>query len=65
MTKSCFPTLGDKINDIATILECDCRALRMHGGIGACWHVLDLTTGVPERTAHDLIAASHGAIAGR
>ena len=65
MTKSCFPTLGKEINDIATILECDCRALRMHGSIGACWHVLDLTTGVPERTAHDLIAASRGAIAGR
>lgn len=64
MSQTCFPHM-DNINDVACILECDCRALRMHGTLGACWHVLDLTTGIPERHANDLLTASRGAINGR
>lgn len=60
-----FPEKTEELNKMATILECDCRAIRMHGGMGACWHVLDLGTGVPERKGKDILAASVNALNGR
>lgn len=58
LVKSCFKDHKGDINDIATVLVGDCRMIRMHGALGACWHKMDLITGVPERTAHDLLTAS-------
>lgn len=65
MTRTCFPEHMNDINDIATILEADCRMLRMHGALGACWHKLDLVSGVPERQGYDLLTASNNAIRNR
>lgn len=48
------------INDIAIVLVADCASIRNHGALGACWHKVDLTTGIADLTAYDLITASRG-----
>lgn len=58
LIKSCFKSYNDDINDIAAVLVGDCRMIRMHGTLGACWHKMDLVTGIPERRAYDLLTAS-------
>lgn len=60
MAKQYFEEYLDIINDIAVILVADCGSIRVHGALGACWHKIDLTTGIPSMRAYDLISASMG-----
>lgn len=55
-----FPEYMDILNDIAIVLVADCGSIRQHGALGACWHKVDLTTGIADTKAYDLIAASSG-----
>ena len=60
MAKQNFEEYLDVLNDIAVVLVSDCGAIRAHGALGACWHKVDLTTGVADSKAYDLITASAG-----
>lgn len=60
MARECFPEHLDILNDIAIVLVADCGSIRAHGAMGACWHKMDLTTGIAEEKAYDLISASAG-----
>lgn len=60
MVKENFEEYLDVINDIAIILVADCGSIRTQGAMGACWHKVDLTTGIADTKAYDLIAASKG-----
>lgn len=46
------------LNDVAIILVADCGSIREHGALGACWHKMDLTTGIADTKAYDIITAS-------
>lgn len=65
MAKRCFPDMLDELNDIALVLVADCGSIRSNGALGACWHRMDLTTGIPEDAAYDLITASKPAVSNR
>lgn len=60
MAKQNFEEYLDVLNDIAVVLVSDCGAIRAHGALGACWHKVDLTTGVADSKAYDLVTASAG-----
>lgn len=60
MAKTQFGEYLDDLNDIAIILVSDCTSIREQGAMGACWHKIDLTTGIADEKAYDLIAASKG-----
>lgn len=60
MAHKYFEEYMDILNDIAIVLVADCGSIRAHGALGACWHKVDLTTGVPSMKAYDLITASRG-----
>ena len=62
MVKSNFEEYLDCINDIAVVLVADCSSIRAHGALGACWHKVDLTTGIADEKAYDLISASKGIV---
>lgn len=60
MAHANFEEYLDILNDIAIVLAADCGSIRQHGALGACWHKIDLTTGIAEMKAYDLITASCG-----
>lgn len=60
-----FSNYDGNINDIVHVLVADSRMIRMHGTMGACWHRIDMNTGLPSEMAYDLIEASKPVVAGR
>lgn len=60
MAKNCFEEYLDILNDIAIVLVSDCGSIRTQGALGACWHRIDLVTGIADIKAYDLITASKG-----
>ena len=62
MSHQYFSEYLDFINDIAVVLVADCGSIRAHGALGACWHKVDLTTGIADEKAYDLITASRGIV---
>lgn len=58
MAKDCFSEYLSVLNDMATVLIADCSSIRKCGTLGACWHRMDLTTGIAETQSYDLITAS-------
>lgn len=58
MAKECFPEYLNILNDFARVLIADCGSIRNYGTLGACWHKVDLTTGIAELKAYDLITAA-------
>ena len=57
MRTKVFEGVYDRLNEIGCVLVTDCNAMRQHGAMGACWHRIDLHTGVAEPVAHDLLSA--------
>ena len=57
MRTKVFDSVYDRLNEIGCVLVTDCNAMRQHGAMGACWHRIDLHTGVAEPVAHDLLSA--------
>lgn len=56
--KENFAAYSSSINDIAVVAVADCRSIRMHGALGACWHRLDLNAGKAEPVAVDFVKLS-------
>lgn len=61
--KKCFdavrsdPRFPRGLDDVGLVLVTDCNALRQHGALGACWHRMDLSTGVAEARGYDLLTS--------
>lgn len=62
MARNCFEEYLDFLNDIAVVLVADCASIRAQGALGACWHKVDLTTGIADEKSYDLISASRGIV---
>ena len=62
MYKQNFADYGKAINDISTVLVADCNAIRQHGAMGACWHKIDLTTGIAGQKGLDLVELSKAVV---
>ena len=58
MSHECFPDYLAALNDIAVVLVTDVASIHAHGALGACWHRMDLVTGIPSMKAFDLVTAS-------
>ncbi|RAP50913.1 MAG: hypothetical protein BZ138_06215 [Methanosphaera sp. rholeuAM270] len=58
MAHECFPEYLDVLNDFAVVLVADVASVRRHGAMGACWHRMDLVSGIPSMKAYDLVTAA-------
>ena len=53
--KKTYP--GIDPNVLVTVIVTDCHMMRLHGALGACWHTIDLNTGIADEHGIDFLEA--------